>query len=99
MSLTPEKDAYAACGQAFGAEDPGVTFCNDGREAWIVLRQNGLKFGVIAHEALHAVNFMFKCIGHVGSPTDDEITAYYLEDLVDQIHAAIEEEGILVSTR
>lgn len=40
--------------------------------------------GTVAHEALHAVNFMLKARGVEVDTTNDEVQAYFLEWVVDK---------------
>lgn len=97
--LVVDKDLVSAVwaenGQEMDPETPGVTF-HEGRKATIFLKEDELTCGVIAHECLHAVNFMHQCTGHKGAPEDDEFTAYMLEDLVDWVHERLQEEGCFV---
>lgn len=45
--------------------------------------------GVIAHEALHAANYILSDVGAQGSYEDDECQAYLLGYLVQHIHSGL----------
>lgn len=97
ISDEPEMAALESCNGVFLADDPAATYC-EGREAYMVFRKKQLSYGVVAHECLHAVNFMLDAMGHIGSVKDDEVVAYCLDDLVNRVHMAIDAEGIYIGT-
>lgn len=99
VSLVVEKNivnaVWAELGQELDPETPGVTFCEN-RKASIFLKKGELTYGLIAHECLHAINFMHQATGHKGTPDDDEFTAYMLEDLVGWVHKELKAGGCVV---
>jgi hypothetical protein len=60
---------------------------SDGDMTSYVFIKPGSTYGTIAHEALHAVNYMMKKLGINGDEDNDENTAYHLGFVVNHIVA------------
>lgn len=60
---------------------------SDGDMTSYVFIKPGSTYGTIAHEALHAVNYMMKKLGINGNEDNDENTAYHLGFVVNHIVA------------
>jgi hypothetical protein len=60
---------------------------SDGDMTCYIFIKPGSTYGTIAHEALHAVNYMMKKLGINGDEDNDENTAYHLGFVVNHIVA------------
>jgi hypothetical protein len=60
---------------------------SDGDMTSYIFIKPGSTYGTIAHEALHAVNYMMKKLGINGDENNDENTAYHLGFVVNHIVA------------
>jgi hypothetical protein len=58
---------------------------SDGDMTSYIFIKPGSTYGTIAHEALHAVNYMMKKVGVNGDESNDENTAYHLGFVVNHI--------------
>lgn len=62
---------------------------HDGKMMLMIFLNPKASNGRIAHEAHHAVNFIFSWHGVKPSFSNDENESYYLEQIVDKIHDTI----------
>lgn len=79
VGLTPEisipDSADAVC----------IDFQHKGAYNVVMILHDGNSFGTIAHEALHAVNYIYKHYGVRADERNDEHAAYFLGRLVDSV--------------
>jgi|SRR5690606_3786968 len=59
-----------------------------------ISKKDKLTHGIIAHEALHATNFILDCIGYQFNPRDDEAICYLHTWVVDEIYKLIKKTNI-----
>lgn len=88
-------DSLKVCAGEIDPESPGVTFYT-GRESWIFLKEGEFTYGILAHEALHAVNAAMDCIGATPSAKDDEVVAYHMEHVIEETVSWMREENIWI---
>ena len=53
--------------------------------------------GIIAHEALHAANFIFDAVGVPADYDNDEPLAYLVKWITDKVHGFVSEKGFKVA--
>jgi len=95
VSSNVNDTAFGECEGEIQCREGAATF-HRGSDAWIVLREDGFTYGILAHEALHAANYMMVYIGAQPSTQDDEVVAYHTEYIIDQAIEWMSKENIWI---
>lgn len=61
----------------------------DGHSQYIIAFTNNIRVGIIAHEALHLIGYIYEDIGAILDVKNDEPQCYLLEWIVDECHKFI----------